>query len=443
MVRRSLAQNEVLFCSSSSLKLVSLDRFYTFGAALHEYARTGLAGRLEDAVDELRRLVLGMNNGQSSVDRLFEEACRRLDSDKSDVDGAWGDVKDMYVRAYGSCGKGVQVDDGLFERRFERRKVEVEEWPLKNNINEEEEETRKRYGVLDWQQEQVQDDNDDEVEDHHMIRISMLVPRRETGTPVLDPLNQRDCLVSGVADEEDSVEQTGEGLDAIEAWYRDVQIGVGSIDLGAVSSSPAAVKPQAVEERNEEEEQLQILRRTTPKISAPPPGKGIALRLQTTFDSPSLLKPKAVKPQQQTGTSPNKEEDEGEEELTARPKSAIAIPIQFQWGGASPPSSGSGVSPGSGASMLINNLSLSIDELLSDDVLAENSLLGRRRSRQRSSGGSCRFLGGDLSPQQQHQHVGPLTPNGYDDISPITRGEWGISWLGTRVGGLLLLRLVK
>jgi len=32
----------------------------------------------------------------------------------------------------------------------------------------------------------------------------------------------------------------------------------------------------------------------------------------------------------------------------------------------------------------------------------------------------------ELSPNSPIQHVdGPMTPNGYDDISPITRGEWG------------------
>ncbi|KAI9167391.1 hypothetical protein HJFPF1_03518 [Paramyrothecium foliicola] len=30
-----------------------------------------------------------------------------------------------------------------------------------------------------------------------------------------------------------------------------------------------------------------------------------------------------------------------------------------------------------------------------------------------------------LSPDQDAAQLGPLTPNGYDDISPITRGEWG------------------
>ncbi|CRK28325.1 hypothetical protein BN1708_015188 [Verticillium longisporum] len=57
LIRRSLAQNEVLF-ASDGLTLVSLDRLYTFKAALASFARTGSPLRLEDAVDELRRLVL-------------------------------------------------------------------------------------------------------------------------------------------------------------------------------------------------------------------------------------------------------------------------------------------------------------------------------------------------------------------------------------------------
>ncbi|KAI1484152.1 hypothetical protein F4774DRAFT_11237 [Daldinia eschscholtzii] len=31
---------------------------------------------------------------------------------------------------------------------------------------------------------------------------------------------------------------------------------------------------------------------------------------------------------------------------------------------------------------------------------------------------------------QQSQRLGPLTPNGYDDISPVTRGEWGFLFKG-------------
>ena len=32
--------------------------------------------------------------------------------------------------------------------------------------------------------------------------------------------------------------------------------------------------------------------------------------------------------------------------------------------------------------------------------------------------------------ESQHSHIGPLTPNGYDDISPTTRGEWGFLFAG-------------
>ncbi|KAI1179998.1 hypothetical protein F4777DRAFT_357421 [Nemania sp. FL0916] len=41
-------------------------------------------------------------------------------------------------------------------------------------------------------------------------------------------------------------------------------------------------------------------------------------------------------------------------------------------------------------------------------------------------------IDGLLSPcdNRQSQRVGPMTPNGYDDISPITRGEWGFLFKG-------------
>ncbi|KAJ8130324.1 hypothetical protein O1611_g3306 [Lasiodiplodia mahajangana] len=41
-------------------------------------------------------------------------------------------------------------------------------------------------------------------------------------------------------------------------------------------------------------------------------------------------------------------------------------------------------------------------------------------------------IDGLLSPcdNRQSQRLGPMTPNGYDDISPITRGEWGFLFKG-------------
>ncbi|KXJ97569.1 hypothetical protein Micbo1qcDRAFT_156496 [Microdochium bolleyi] len=33
--------------------------------------------------------------------------------------------------------------------------------------------------------------------------------------------------------------------------------------------------------------------------------------------------------------------------------------------------------------------------------------------------------GGGIGDRRKSEKLGPMTPNGYDDISPITRGEWG------------------
>ncbi|KAL7626865.1 hypothetical protein AAE478_003639 [Parahypoxylon ruwenzoriense] len=42
----------------------------------------------------------------------------------------------------------------------------------------------------------------------------------------------------------------------------------------------------------------------------------------------------------------------------------------------------------------------------------------------------CDDGSGSGSGNRQSQRLGPMTPNGYDDISPITRGEWGFLFKG-------------
>ncbi|KAK0379414.1 hypothetical protein CLIM01_03202 [Colletotrichum limetticola] len=95
LIRRSIVQNEVLF-ASEGLTLVSLDRLYTFKAALSSYSRTNAPLRLEDAVDELRRLVLsraGNKVAKADILRSYDWL--------SVTDVALADVDKMYRRAYG------------------------------------------------------------------------------------------------------------------------------------------------------------------------------------------------------------------------------------------------------------------------------------------------------------------------------------------------------
>lgn len=95
MVHSSIAQNEVLF-SSEGLTLVSLDGLYSLKSALSSYSKTKSPMRLEDAVDELRRLVLA-NNGckvcRSDLVRSYDWL--------SISNSAMSDLDRMYRRAYG------------------------------------------------------------------------------------------------------------------------------------------------------------------------------------------------------------------------------------------------------------------------------------------------------------------------------------------------------
>lgn len=88
-------QNEVLF-SSEGLTLVSLDRLYSLKAALSSYSKTRSPLRLEDAVDDLRRIILASNGAKVTRSDLF-----RFHDWLSISPGALADLDRMYRRAYG------------------------------------------------------------------------------------------------------------------------------------------------------------------------------------------------------------------------------------------------------------------------------------------------------------------------------------------------------
>lgn len=116
VVRRCVRQNEVLF-ASEGLTLLGLDRLYAFKSALAAYARTTLRGwrkqdreaRLEDAVDELRRLVLS-RRGNKTLERKELYACYEWIGVSA---GALGDVERMYRRAYGGAQQTGAFDEAV------------------------------------------------------------------------------------------------------------------------------------------------------------------------------------------------------------------------------------------------------------------------------------------------------------------------------------------
>jgi len=95
LIHQSIIQNDVMF-KSEGLTLLALDGLYSLKAALSAYARTGSPMRLEDAVDELRRLVIA-NNGRkvTKVELLRSYDWLRIS------DWALRDLDEMYKRAYG------------------------------------------------------------------------------------------------------------------------------------------------------------------------------------------------------------------------------------------------------------------------------------------------------------------------------------------------------
>ncbi|VUC21413.1 unnamed protein product [Clonostachys rosea] len=95
LIQRSMSQNEVLF-SSDGLVLVALDGLYSLKSALSAYSKTRSPLRLEDAVDELRRLVLAGNGRKVTRSDLL----RSYDW-LSVSHAAIGELDLMYRRAYG------------------------------------------------------------------------------------------------------------------------------------------------------------------------------------------------------------------------------------------------------------------------------------------------------------------------------------------------------
>ncbi|KPM43111.1 hypothetical protein AK830_g3488 [Neonectria ditissima] len=111
LVHSSIIQNEVLFCSEG-LTLVSLDRLYSLKSALSSYSKTRSHLRLEDAVDELRRIILA-NNGE----KVTKSDILRSYDWLSVSNSALVDLDRMYRRAYGGPEKlgGISGMAGFFE----------------------------------------------------------------------------------------------------------------------------------------------------------------------------------------------------------------------------------------------------------------------------------------------------------------------------------------
>ena len=443
VVHRSLVQYETLF-TSENLTLLSVDHLYTFRTALQSYARTRASSRLEDAVDELRRLFLA-NGRKKLLKSALLTAYRWLDPVS---DSSLSDVCRMYSRAYG----GLDLETGV-ENDLESHPS----WPLRKGEDTTVHElSAEEPRVLETIIASPPYSEYDETE-FQLPQSSPRISRSETA--LLEQWNispeEKEFLFDSRFDDDDlddlpeDLAAELKELDAIEAWYREVQINVDvdvsmppSFDIcipppppppvmhiGLSTNTPAAIVVEDSEIEDDDDglqsEVEMEERRTTPKMAtalplppvfvAPPPAPSsgprpmmpmMNLRLQTSFDP----KPKAKRRSptqngdlQRQGifltTSPEEEEEDDEEEdLTARPKSAI-VSQGTQW----------------------NTASIAAGLQSIDTIM---------------NGGTCRTpIDSRIQALRQgDRHAAPITPNGYDDISPITRGEWGFFMNGGEWG---------
>ncbi|KAK4137415.1 hypothetical protein BT67DRAFT_431722 [Trichocladium antarcticum] len=219
LVLKSSRQNETLF-SSQGLSLISLDHIYTFRTALQAYARTKAACRLEDAVDELRRLFLA-NGRQPLLKSALLAAYRWLDPIS---DSALSEVCRMYERAYG----GVERQSGV-----ENDVDPPPTWSLAESNRDPRgaKPTVKRTGTAVPVRE---------------FRNRSPVPPPQPEPPAepsllgqwIDPLDKE--IMLSLADIETDIDTDDQSdLDAIEAWYRQVNADAAIIQVDPLRFHPS------------------------------------------------------------------------------------------------------------------------------------------------------------------------------------------------------------
>lgn len=399
VIHRSILQNELLF-SSEGLTVLSLDHLYTFKSALAQYAASmrepGSDFRLENAVDELRRYVLSSSGGRR---RLLKSALLRSYEWLGPVsDAALSAVMKMYCRAYGGSTHETGIEDDLV------RDIPPTPPP-----------------------------KDDIILARAVTSAATCIPTLSEGTYPEDwPLAPRPRPPVARDDTADMpetpvVEQgTKAPHDSLKAGETIMETDTDKtptkpIDKVAVQDTPTA----ATEDTPEIVLQRPVARsppRTTTKAALP------TLKLQTSFPSlPPRRKvtpmPGASKKVRSAGAEPpaagssTGEDGDIRIELAADGDDDGDI-TDFEDGDvtARPPPTATSATFWVGASIdeMLNSRRKQLLRL-STDTGGSSSPWGRRHHRRSLSWGQ--------SPVQQR--MGPVTPNGADDLSPITRGEWG------------------
>lgn len=423
VLHSSILQNEVLH-SSEGMTLLSLDHLYTFKTALNHYASTRSEPsshfRLEDAVDELRRYILSSTAGRRRL--LKSTLVQAYDWLGTVDDAALAEVTRMYSRAYGGAGD-MGVEDDLVQ-------------------------TTRTFNGLDT------------VADSSSTLSSKASSRSQT--PVA-PSSVEDTAMDSFHVAEDKMDES-ETPSAKSAGNTSVTETIetedGSMETDAddsrektpVPSSSMSVIPPVLHasppimSQNSPGLPLSPNQTPTPKVKSRPSAP--SLKLQTNF--PTIIHKPTTK--RKKTPVPSKRQSRAKT-LPALPTSiflsiddAASTPNDIRIELVSPVDDNDND----------NDDSFDTESLRTDFEDADLTA----RSPAKTPGGSI-WLGiddilstGDGSRHQDHRRrssdmflqtpagekMGPMTPNGYEDISPVTRGEWGFLMVGesfrTRTAGV-------
>lgn len=393
VIHRSILQNELLF-SSEGLTVLSLDHLYTFKSALVHYAASmnepGSDFWLENAVNELRRYVLSSSGGRR---RLLKSVLLRECEWLGPVsDAALDGVMNMYCRAYGGVSKDTGIEDDLFMRQGDPVMDIPPTPPPKDD--------RWLVGIATSTAPHIPASNENTYPENWPLLPQPVLPVADEGTTETDapetPVVEKSTHLP--------VEKLKAGESVIE--NDNDKTPTKPTDKEMVQDTTTTT----TENRPPEVPLQRPIARSPPRAS--PKAALPTLKLQTSF--PSLPPRRKTTPmpgaesQKRSpagaGPPPTKgmEEDDDDEgditdfedgDVTARPPPTATSVLSF-WAGPS------------------------IDEMLGS----------RQQQQQRGSTDSsfrARHHRRSSSWGQSPQRLGPVTPNGADDLSPITRGEWG------------------
>ncbi|KAI5922222.1 hypothetical protein F4810DRAFT_301159 [Camillea tinctor] len=406
LVRRSILQNEVLF-SSEGLTLLGLDRLYTFKAALAAYARSipcptgpspsaplhaplsshpvifanrdggadrtnnhgnsGMTTRLEEAVDSLRRLILLANGG-----RPVPKADLYRSYDWLGVNPrALSEVERMYRRAYGGPER-----KGPFEATVEPPVVEVV-FPKQDVLAEKEEAHIERKVAADTEKELPP------VPETPVFKIGAppppKSPPRAQTTPVLK-LNTNVPTAVTAKKGNTRLERTRVkpivGLSA-QPWEAPWGVGKKTDGMLHVDRDSRSLHRQT--------------RQTNRRDKSPHPGEEVDIG-DLGLDLELELEIRIDHDDNHTHHQHHEHRHHGDSNNTYLYERINNQHPRLLHGHTSS----------------ISEMMLSPCENPQDDE-----------------------DGGDIGRRYHHQsRLGPATPNGYDDISPVTRGEWGFLFQG-------------